>query len=311
MRPNKRHLTRFLPSRPRLNRWDAGVLLLVMTLLGLLFQRIDTHFSYPWDWNSVWPYLYRYDTSKERWVANLLIEGLECTLRMAFWGMILAALIGVLAGVARNSRSLFCRLVSATYVHLIRNMPPVVFVFIFIYFIASQCLPQLDLAHRVESLSHPSQQIIERLFSSSEKIENFFLGVVCLSVYSGAYMTEIVRAGLESIPRSQWEAGKSLGLGQWQTLRLIVAPQAFRHVLPALTGQFIQLIKDSSLVSLVSIQELTFMAQDIQVSTQRIFEVFILVAGIYFVLCFCLSWGFELINQKFFQPYDRQKRKTP
>ena len=91
------------------------------------------------------------------------------------------------------------------------------------------------------------------------------------------------------MPRSQIEAAQSLGLSNWLTARLVVLPQALRAVLPPLAGQLIQLIKDSSLVSLVSIQELSFMAQDVQVSTQRVFEVFLLVAVIYFGVCFSLS----------------------
>ena len=100
-----------------------------------------------------------------------------------------------------------------------------------------------------------------------ELINNFFLGLVFLSVFSGAYVTEIVRAGLNSVPRGQAEAARSLGMTQSDVMIRVVWPQALRNVLPSLTGQFIQLIKDSSLVSLVSNQELSFMAQDVQVST--------------------------------------------
>ncbi|MEO7938168.1 MAG: ABC transporter permease subunit, partial [Burkholderiaceae bacterium] len=80
--------------------------------------------------------------------------------------------------------------------------------------------------------------------------------------------------------------------------RFVILPQAFRNVLPPMAGQFIQLIKDSSLVSLVSIQELTFMAQDVQVSTQRVFEVFVFIAGVYFVICFTLSRVFAALERR-------------
>ena len=107
-----------------------------------------------------------------------------------------------------------------------------------------------------------------------------------------------MRAGLESVPRAQIEAGESLGMSRLDIMRFIVLPQALRNVLPPMAGQFIQLIKDSSLVSLVSIQELTFMAQDVQVTTQRVFEVFVFVACVYFVICFTLSRVFAHLERR-------------
>ncbi|MCX6403776.1 MAG: amino acid ABC transporter permease, partial [Actinobacteria bacterium] len=111
-------------------------------------------------------------------------------------------------------------------------------------------------------------------------------------------VTEIVRAGLNSVPRGQAEAARSLGMTNLDIMIRVVWPQALRNVLPSLTGQFIQLIKDSSLVSLVSIQELSFMAQDVQVSTQRVFEVFVLTAVIYFFICFSLSQVFAHLERR-------------
>jgi polar amino acid transport system permease protein len=108
-----------------------------------------------------------------------------------------------------------------------------------------------------------------------------------------------VRAGLESVHKSQIEAGNSLGMSRLDIARFIVLPQALRNVLPPMAGQFIQLIKDSSLVSLVSIQELTFMAQDVQVTTQRVFEVFVFVAVVYFVICFSLSQLFSALERRY------------
>jgi polar amino acid transport system permease protein len=150
----------------------------------------------------------------------------------------------------------------------------------------------------VRQLPVPLQDLLVVLFGPLNLINNFFLGLVCLSVFSGAYVTEIIRAGLQSVPAGQAEAARSLGMSETDTMRFVVWPQALRNVLPALTGQFIQLIKDSSLVSLVSIQELSFMAQDVQVSTQRVFEVFVLTAIVYFVICFVLSQTFAYLERR-------------
>jgi polar amino acid transport system permease protein len=231
-------------------------------------------------------------------VPNILVEGFFTTLRLALWGILIASVIGTLMGLARNSRRLFLRLLSGSYVMLIRNIPPVVFVFVFVFFIASQVMPKLALGDVVAGLSPWARDVVNVLFGSPKLIDNFVLGLICLSVFSGAYVTEIVRAGVESVPRSQIEAAQSLGLSRRHIATDIVLPQAMRNVLPPMAGQFIQLIKDSSLVSLVSIQELSFMAQDVQVTTQRVFEVFVFVGCVYFVICFTLSRLFAWLEQR-------------
>lgn len=266
-------------------------LLLVLAVAGLAYLAWRTHtvLKYRWDWSTVWPFLFRLDPSTGRWVPNILVEGFFTTLRLAVWGILIAAVIGTLMGMARNSRRLFLRLLSGSYVMLIRNIPPVVFVFVFVFFIASQVMPKLALSDTVAALSPGWRTVVTVLFGSPKLIDNFVLGLICLSVFSGAYVTEIVRAGIESVPRAQIEAAQSLGLSPRQIAFDVVLPQALRNVLPPMSGQFIQLIKDSSLVSLVSIQELSFMAQDVQVTTQRVFEVFVFVGCVYFVICFSLS----------------------
>lgn len=268
-------------------------------LLGALLWRAGAVFSYNWNWSTVWPFVYRFDEATQAWVSNLLAQGLATTLRLAVWGILVAGVIGTVMGFARVSKRLVFRLIGTAYVMLIRNVPPVVFVFVFVFFIASQIMPTLALGDRVKELSPTAQWWLSILFGTPKLLDNFFLGLVCLSVFSGAYVTEIVRAGLQSVPKSQIEAGESLGMRPRDVTRFVVLPQAFRNVLPPMAGQLIQLIKDSSLVSLVSIQELTFMAQDVQITTQRVFEVFLFVGAIYFVICFTLSQVFSALERRY------------
>lgn len=284
------------------NRWtwvDTTLLLVFSMLLGALLWRAGGVFSYNWNWSTVWPFVYRFDEATQAWVSNLLAQGLATTLRLAVWGILVAGVIGTVMGFARVSKRLVFRLIGTAYVMLIRNVPPVVFVFVFVFFIASQIMPTLALGDRVKELSPTAQWWLSILFGTPKLLDNFFLGLVCLSVFSGAYVTEIVRAGLQSVPKSQIEAGESLGMRPRDVTRFVVLPQAFRNVLPPMAGQLIQLIKDSSLVSLVSIQELTFMAQDVQITTQRVFEVFLFVGAIYFVICFTLSQVFSALERRY------------
>jgi polar amino acid transport system permease protein len=291
-------MTRPPPPAPR-RGWtltDAAILVVLLGLVVWMGVRASENFQYRWNWSSVWPFIIRIDPETGRWAPNVLLQGLLTTIRLALWGMLLATLIGILMGWARTCERLLPRLIAASYVMLVRNIPPVVFVFIFVYFISSHFMPALRLADRVRTWPAEWQTVVELLFGPVAMLDNFLLGLICLSVFSGAYVTEIVRAGLQSVPRQQIEAGQSLGLTGFDQFRFVVLPQAFRTVLPALAGQLIQLIKDSSLVSLVSIQELTFMAQDVQVSTQRVFEVFVLIAVVYFVLCLGLSTLFRRLE---------------
>ncbi|MFN0187005.1 MAG: amino acid ABC transporter permease [Aquabacterium sp.] len=288
------------PPRRRL-RWtplDTVLVLLLAGAAGALLWRADAVFHYRWDWKTVWPFIVRFDAASGRWVGNLLLDGLLTTLRLAVWGILAAGVIGTVMGLARVSRWRLPRLVAGAYVMLVRNIPPIVFVFVFVFFIASQVMPALAVGSRVATLPPALQAVLAAAFGPARLLDNFLLGLICLSVFSGAYVTEIVRAGLQSVPRAQVEAADSLGFTPADRLRFIVLPQALRNVLPPMAGQFIQLIKDSSLVSLVSIQELSFAAQDVQVTTQRVFEVFVLAGAVYFVICFALSRLFAHLEQR-------------
>jgi polar amino acid transport system permease protein len=277
---------------------DAALLAVVVTAVAVAVWRTHAVLDYRWNWSAVWPFVVKTDPVTGHWQPNLILQGLFTTIRLAVWGILLASIIGAIMGVMRASKRLLPRLIAGTYVMLVRNIPPVVFVFIFVFFIASQIMPSLGISDRVRSLGPSTQWWISALFGEPRLIENFVVGLLCLSLFSGAYVAEIVRAGLQSVSRSQIEAGESLGLSRGDVLRFIVMPQALRNVLPPLAGQFIQLIKDSSLVSLVSIQELSFMAQDVQVATQRVFEVLLFVAALYFVICFGLSHLFATLEQR-------------
>ncbi|NTU48832.1 MAG: amino acid ABC transporter permease, partial [Syntrophobacteraceae bacterium] len=116
------------------------------------------------------------------------------------------------------------------------------------------------------------------------------IGIVTLACFSGAYITEMVRAGIESIDKGQVEAAKSTGLDYWQTLRYIVFPQALKRIIPPVTGQFVSLIKDSSLLSVISVRELTKASEIINATTYRTFEAYLPLAGLYLLLTYPLSY---------------------
>ena len=277
---------------------DLAVIMMIGWAIWWFIDRIDGTLKYRWDWSIIPRFLVKTDLKTGATVPNVLLEGLFTTLRLAVWGLLLAMLIGLVMGMARTSKRLFLRLIAGTYVMLVRNIPPLVFVFIVVFFVASQLLTPLGINNAIARMSPEAKAWMSILFGPPRLIENFLSGLLCLSLFAGAYVTEIVRAGIENVPRSQLEAGESLVLTRWEIMRFIVMPQALRKVLPPLAGQFIQMVKDSSLVSLVSVQELSFMAMDIQVSTQKVFEVLIFTGGLYFVICYGLSLLFGYLERR-------------
>ncbi len=282
-------------------RWswvDSVVLIGIIGFFGFISYRVDTVLVYQWDWGFLPGYLFRWDEETQSLLPNLLVKGLLTTLRLAFWSIILATLIGFVIGMMRTSRRLFPKAFSRLYVELIRNVPPIVFIFVFYFFISSQIIPLLGLDTIDQRLGPTGQSVVELFFGPVSLLSNTFSGIFCLALFEAAYITEIVRSGIQSISSGQREAAMSIGLSRWQQMRYVVLPQAVQRVIPPLAGQFIILIKDSSIVSLISIQELTFLTLEVANSTQRVFEVWVFVAGVYFVLCYSCALIFRRLEMK-------------
>ncbi|MCC6470017.1 MAG: amino acid ABC transporter permease [Alphaproteobacteria bacterium] len=284
-------------AKPRFGWIDVGVLAVLAAAAAYVVHRVDAVLHYRWDWSGVWVYLLRIDPRTGDWALGLLLKGFITTLRLALFGIILAALVGLVFGLARTSKRLFPRLVAGLYVELVRNMPPLVFIFIFYFFLSSQIVPLLGIDRLAATTSPALAGLIELAFGDRRLLANFVSGLFCLVLFEGAYITEIVRAGVLSIDKGQWEAGDSLGLTRLQRMRLVILPQALRRILPALAGQFIMLVKTSSIVSLISIQELTFIATEVAVTSGRVFEIWILVALLYFAVSALLSLAFHRLER--------------
>lgn len=281
--------------------WSWIDFLVIAAVIGFVIFvviRVETVLRYSWNWGHVMPFLAYVDEDTGKWVANLLLEGLIMTLRLAVIGIVVSAVIGVVMGLCRISDNLFLRMVSRTYVELVRNTPPLVFIFIFYFFLSGQLMPLLGVDDLARSDSETVQWFVRIVAGDPSLFSNFVAGLICLSIFEGAYITEIVRAGIQSIPRGQWEAGKSMGLSRIDVMRYIILPQAVSRIMPPLANQFITLIKDSSIVSLISIQELTFMAVEVGVSTSRVFEVWILTAVMYFVICYACVIMFNWLEKR-------------
>jgi polar amino acid transport system permease protein len=202
----------------------------------------------------------------------LLIAGacitVEITALTVFFGMV----IGICVSLIRMSDFKILRWMGNVYVDFIRGTPLLIQIFL-VYF----ALPSI-IGHRVDA---------------------YFAAISACSINSGAYMAEVFRGGIQSIDIGQMEAGRSLGMTWWQTMRYIILPQAFKRIIPPLGNEFIAMLKDSSLVSVIGFEELTRRGQLIIARTYASFEIWMAVAIIYLILTFTVARLTGLLERKF------------
>jgi polar amino acid transport system permease protein len=286
------------PGKKRFSAVDYLLFGIVVVFVFYAVYRVNDVLVYHWNWSRVLGFLVKFDAETQSWAANLLLQGLATTLRLAVWATLFATIVGVVMGYWRTCENLALRIISRCYVELIRNTPPLVFIFIFYFFVSSQIFPAMGIDNIDTEGTIVSSGIFHFMFGDPALLTNFLAGMICLSLFEGAYITEIVRAGIQSTPKEQWEAARAIGLSHFNVLRDIIIPQAVRKILPPLAGQFITLIKDSAIISLISIQELTFVATEVAATTTRVFETWILVGAMYFVLCYSFALLFAHLERR-------------
>ena len=247
---------------------DIIAYILVMSGIIFILLRGASEQGYFWQWYRVPQYLFTLDDGT--FTTGPLLEGLKITLNITWISMILTYIIGLATALLRLSDSIVGRSFARVYLEIARNTPLIVQLF-FIYFVVAPVLG------------------IDRLFAA----------ILALSLFEGAYASEIYRSGIVSLPRGQWEAAHSLGLTGFDTYRKIILPQAIRRVLPPLTSQTISLIKDSSLVSVIAVYEMTMQANAIVAETFLTFEIYFTIAAIYLFITVCLSQLVALLERKF------------
>jgi len=246
---------------------DFGKFFLLAGIAVWLLSAGTRGLGYDWQWYRVPRFLL--STEGGVWTAGPLLQGLLVTLEISTLSLVCTLVLGLTAALFRLSASFTARALARGYLELIRNTPLLIQIF-FVYFVLS---PVLD-------------------------IGAFASAVLALSLFEGAYAAEILRAGIVSLHRGQWEAAHSLGLGAFDTYRYVILPQAVRRVLPPLAGQAISLIKDSSLVSTIAIYDLTMQGQKIVSETFLAFEIWFTVAAIYLVMTFGLSLAVRALERQ-------------
>ncbi|HIP30381.1 MAG TPA: amino acid ABC transporter permease [Sulfurospirillum arcachonense] len=224
--------------------------LLLFTIIGFLFYIMFTTISYDFYWESIYEYRQKF------------IDGFLVTIYISFFALILSLIFGVLFAYGQNSKFILLRFFSRFYIEIIRGTPLLVQILIFFY-----------------------------VFANNLGFDNrYIIGTVILSMFASAYVSEIIRAGVKSIDKGQYESAKSLGFTPTQSYMYIIFPQAYKRILPPLTGQFASIIKDSSLLSIISISEFTMNAQEVNAYTYSTLESYIPLALGYLALTYPISY---------------------
>ncbi len=199
------------------------------------------------------------------------IEGTKNTIFLATFTVLFGVILGVFLSLMKISKNPLLRGISTSYVEFIRGTPLLVQLYIIYY-----GFPQIG-------INFSDIPII------GEHFGDFLAGIITLSINSGAYVAEIIRAGIQAIDKGQMEAARSLGMNHNMAMTYIIIPQAFKNILPALGNEFIVVIKESSIVSVIGIQELMYKADTVRGNTFQPFEPLIVAAIIYFMMTFTLS----------------------
>lgn len=198
-----------------------------------------------------------------------VLEGLWVTLKISFFAAILTFIIGIIVALMKLSSYQFLKDIATVYITIVRGTPLLVQIFLFYFIVAN---------------------IFE--------LDRFIAGVLALGIFFGAYMAEVLRGAIQSIDKGQLEAANSLGISKYQAMRYIILPQAFKRALPTLVGEMIALVKDSSLVSVISITDLTKVGREIVSNTFSPFETWIVIALVYLTITSTMSYVGHKLEKK-------------
>jgi len=248
--------------------------IVALFLAAAYYFFISKGITYIWHWEKIPEMLFYYGTKSAGETTpgvhlGVLMIGFMLTVKISIIAIIFAIVLGTVVGIARLSSEPVTRAISITFVELVRNTPLLVQIYIIYFFVGSML--------RLSALT---------------------AGTAALAIFEGAYVGEIVRAGIQSIHKGQMEAARSLGMSYGKAMRYIILPQAFKRIIPPLAGQFISLIKDSSLVSVIALADLMFQGQQAVARTYYAFEIYFTVAALYLVMTFALSMATQYIERR-------------
>ncbi len=265
------------PKPPFLVRLFDGVLLSVMlyalVIGGIVYVAYNGSqaMGYNWQWYRVPQYFYRLTDDGFQW--GEIMVGLVKTIQLSATAFAIALALGLLVALLRLSGLLVGSAVALVFLEIVRNTPLLVLLYLFYY-------------------------VLGPIFG----LDRYWASILCLAVYHAALISEIFRAAINAVPKGQWEAAKSIGMGQAQAYRYIVLPQSVRFMLPPMTGEAVNMIKSSAIVSVIAVAELTTMGRNIISDTYMSFEIWFTIAAVYMAVTLILSIGVSYVEKRYAHP---------
>ena len=208
---------------------------------------------------------------------SILLRAMGQTLLLALLGLFFACILGMIFGLMSVIKNKVCNLISLVFVNVIRGVPMIVLAY-FIYF----GFPYL----------------LNNILGFNFTLTALQAGTVCLALNCGAYMSEIIRAGIQSVDPGQMEAARSLGLPYWKSMQKVVLPQAIRTMIPSIINQFIITLKDTSILSVIGFPELVNQAKNVVANTFMSFQTWAIVAVMYLIVILALSKSARMLERR-------------
>ena len=224
--------------------------------------------GYNWQWYQIPKYFYTVTDDGFQW--GEIAIGLVKTVELSLLSFLFALILGLVVALLRLSNLIVGRALAIGFLEIVRNTPLLVLLYLFYY-------------------------VLGPIFG----MDRYVASILCLGVYHGAMISEILRAGINAVPLGQWDGAKSIGMSNAQMYRFIVLPQSIRFMLPPLTGEAVNMIKSSAIVSVIAVAELTTIGRNIISDTYMSFEIWFTIAAVYLVVTLILSIGISYVERHF------------
>ncbi len=264
VRPNQSLVPRFFQT-PAVS---VCIYLAVVGLIGYSAFSGAQAMGYNWQWYRVPQYFYTLTDDGFEW--GEISIGLVKTIELSLTAFLLAVLLGLCVAMLRLSELVIGKAMAVVFLEIVRNMPLLVLLYLFYY-------------------------VLGPIF----ELDRYWASILCLGVYHGAMVSEIFRAGINAVPQGQWEGARSIGMSKPQIYRFIVLPQTVRFMLPPLTGEAVNMIKSSAIVSVIAVAELTTIGRNIISDTYMSFEIWFTIAAVYLVVTLVLSVVVSLVERRY------------
>jgi polar amino acid transport system permease protein len=258
------------PIKTALNSVPVSVALYLAVIVGIFWMAYSgaQAMGYNWQWYRMPQYFYTLTEDGFQW--GEIMIGLVKTIQLSGTAFFFATILGLLIALMRLSGLVVGKAVAVVFLEFVRNMPILVLLYLFYY-------------------------VLGPVF----KLDRYTASIMCLAVFHAALISEIFRAGINSVTKGQWEGATSIGMSKLQTYRYIVLPQSVKFMLPPMTGEVVHLIKSSAIVSVIAVAELTTIGRNLISDTYMSFEIWFTIAAVYLVLTLALSIGVSHIEKKY------------